>query len=51
MPDPVPALHALTEWAMAGGVPLADLGVHRPSLEDIYLRLTAGNEHGTGGAR
>jgi ABC-2 type transport system ATP-binding protein len=51
VPDPVPVLHALTEWAMARGVPLADLSVHRPSLEDIYLRLTAGDEHGTLAAR
>jgi ABC-2 type transport system ATP-binding protein len=41
-PDPVPALHALTGWAMEHGLPLAGLSVHRPSLEDIYLRLTAG---------
>jgi ABC-2 type transport system ATP-binding protein len=39
---PVPALHALTEWALAQGLPLADISVQRPSLEDIYLRLTAG---------
>jgi ABC-2 type transport system ATP-binding protein len=51
VPDPVPVLHALTGWAMARGVPLADLSVHRPSLEDIYLRLTAGEGHGTGEAR
>ena len=41
VPDPVPALHALTGWAMASGVRLDDMHVSRPSLEDIYLRLTA----------
>ena len=43
VPEPMPALHALTEWAMANGLPLADISVQRPSLEDIYLRLTAGD--------
>jgi ABC-2 type transport system ATP-binding protein len=51
VPEPLPVLHALTAWAMARGMPLADLTVHRPSLEDIYLRLTAGNEHGARGTR
>jgi ABC-2 type transport system ATP-binding protein len=41
VPEPVPALNALTGWAMAHGLALADLTVQRPSLEDIYLRLTA----------
>jgi len=45
VPEPMPALHALTEWAMARGLPLADISVQRPSLEDIYLRLTAGDAH------
>ena len=45
VPEPVPALHALTEWAMTHGLPLADISVQRPSLEDIYLRLTAGDAH------
>ena len=45
VPEPMPALHALTEWAMANGLPLADVSVQRPSLEDIYLRLTAGDAH------
>ncbi len=42
VPEPVPALHALTGWAMQAGLTLADLTVQRPSLEDIYLRLTSG---------
>jgi ABC-2 type transport system ATP-binding protein len=37
---PTAVLHALTEWAMARGVELADLTVRRPSLEDLYLELT-----------
>ncbi len=41
VPEPMAALHALTEWAMAHSLPLADISVQRPSLEDIYLRLTA----------
>jgi ABC-2 type transport system ATP-binding protein len=41
VPEPVPALHALTEWAMAHGLALADISVQRPSLEDIYLQLTS----------
>jgi ABC-2 type transport system ATP-binding protein len=40
--DPVPALHALTGWALERRLTLPDLAVSRPSLEDIYLRLTAG---------
>ncbi len=33
-------LHHLTAWALERGVELAELNVHRPSLEDIYLSLT-----------
>jgi len=37
----VPAdLAALAAWALADGIPLADLTVRRPTLEDIYLELT-----------
>jgi ABC-2 type transport system ATP-binding protein len=38
---PERALHELTGWALSRGVPLAQLTVDRPSLEDIYLRLTS----------
>jgi ABC-2 type transport system ATP-binding protein len=38
--QPVPVLHALTTWALEHGHQLADLSVHRPTLEEIYLRLT-----------
>ena len=39
--DPVRALHALTGWAITSGVDLDGLEVTRPSLEDVYLSLTA----------
>ncbi len=39
-PEPVRALHELTEWALARGVDLDGLEVRRPSLEDVYLELT-----------
>ncbi|HEX5493718.1 MAG TPA: ABC transporter ATP-binding protein [Mycobacteriales bacterium] len=37
---PTGVLHELTGWAVARGVELSGLTVTRPSLEDIYLRLT-----------
>jgi ABC-2 type transport system ATP-binding protein len=39
--DPTADLHALTGWALARGVPLVGLSTNRPSLEDVYLDLTA----------
>jgi ABC-2 type transport system ATP-binding protein len=30
----------LAEWALERGLDLDDLDVRRPSLEDVYLRLT-----------
>ena len=38
--DPTRALHQLTGWAMQHDTTLAGLTVDRPSLEDVYLRLT-----------
>jgi ABC-2 type transport system ATP-binding protein len=38
--EPVPALNALTSWALERGHDLPALEVERPSLEDIYLQLT-----------
>ena len=35
-----PALHRLTGWAMETGTDLEDLEIVRPTLEDVYLRLT-----------
>jgi ABC-2 type transport system ATP-binding protein len=38
--QPVAILNALTGWALARDLQLADLEVRRPSLEDVYLELT-----------
>jgi ABC-2 type transport system ATP-binding protein len=40
-PDPTQALHRLTGWALQRGLVLDRLTVDRPSLEDVYLSLTA----------
>jgi ABC-2 type transport system ATP-binding protein len=40
--DAVRTLHVLTGWSLERGTPLAGLIVERPSLEDVYLQLTAG---------
>ncbi len=42
--EPARALHELTGWALARGEPLCDLTVGRPTLEDVYLQLTDGQE-------
>jgi ABC-2 type transport system ATP-binding protein len=47
--EPVPVLHALTTWALQHGYPLSDITAHRPTLEEIYLRLT--EEHKQGGTK
>ncbi len=39
-PAPTRALHQLTAWALDNGAELTGLTVERPSLEDVYLRLT-----------
>jgi ABC-2 type transport system ATP-binding protein len=39
--DPTRLLHELTGAALAAGTPLESLSVTRPSLEEIYLELTA----------
>ena len=39
--DPTALLHELTGEALAAGERLEDLAVSRPSLEDVYLELTA----------
>jgi ABC-2 type transport system ATP-binding protein len=38
--NPTAALYQLTGWAIRHGTVLAGLTVDRPSLEDVYLRLT-----------
>jgi ABC-2 type transport system ATP-binding protein len=42
--DPTGLLHTLTAEAIARGERLEELSVGRPSLEDVYLELTAGEE-------
>jgi hypothetical protein len=42
--DSVQALHRLTAWALERDVALAGLAVSQPSLEDVYLSLTADTE-------
>ena len=38
--DVVDVLHRLTRWALERGHSLDELTVTRPTLEDVYLRLT-----------
>ena len=40
-PSPVEVLNRLTSWALERSIELQGLEVRRPSLEDIYLELTA----------
>ena len=40
--DPVPLLNELTGWALGKKIRLEGLEVTRPSLEDVYLKLTGG---------
>jgi ABC-2 type transport system ATP-binding protein len=42
--DPTALLHELTGAALARGDRLEDLSVTRPTLEDVYLELTADAE-------
>ena len=39
--DSLITLNALTNWAIEIGVPLPELNVARPTLEDVYLELTS----------
>ncbi len=43
---PTEALNEITSWAMERGLELEGLTVERPTLEDIYLRLTGGGGDG-----
>jgi len=43
---PLVHLHALADWAMARGLDLPDIDVRRPTLEDVYLELTAEESEG-----
>jgi ABC-2 type transport system ATP-binding protein len=42
--EPTQMLHRLTGWALGRGAVLDRLTVDRPSLEDVYLRLTSDDE-------
>jgi ABC-2 type transport system ATP-binding protein len=45
-PGPLEVLGPLVRWAEANHLDLADLEVRRPSLEDVYLALTAQDSQG-----
>jgi ABC-2 type transport system ATP-binding protein len=42
--DPTKPLHALTTWALDHGLSLDGLELSRPSLEEVYLEITGGEE-------
>jgi ABC-2 type transport system ATP-binding protein len=42
--DPARLLHDLTAWALDGAVSLLSLNVSQPTLEDVFLELTGGND-------
>jgi ABC-2 type transport system ATP-binding protein len=44
--SPMSVLESLFSWARARGCDLTDLDVRRPSLEDVYLALTAPRDEG-----
>jgi ABC-2 type transport system ATP-binding protein len=44
--SPTADVHTLTGWAMDRGIDLVGLEVLRPSLEDVYLALTDGEDDG-----
>jgi ABC-2 type transport system ATP-binding protein len=43
---PTRTVHEVTGWALERGIELADLTVARPTLEDVYLRLTKDDDDG-----
>jgi ABC-2 type transport system ATP-binding protein len=42
--DPTRDLHEVTAWALERGIGLEDLEVSRPTLEDVYLEITGGEQ-------
>jgi hypothetical protein len=42
--DPGPVVADLTHWAFRHRIELTSLTITRPSLEDLYLRLTSPDE-------
>jgi len=45
--DDMTVLHQLTSWSLERNIPLEGLTAARPSLEDIYLTMVAGEVHAT----
>jgi ABC-2 type transport system ATP-binding protein len=43
--SPLQVLHDLTGWALDSNIDLIDLSITRPTLEDVYLKLTGGEAH------
>jgi ABC-2 type transport system ATP-binding protein len=48
--DPTRLLHDMTGWALERNLRFESLEAHRPSLEDVYLQLTGGEERSPGEA-
>jgi ABC-2 type transport system ATP-binding protein len=44
--NPQHTLHQLTSWAERERIDLVGLEANRPGLEDVFLELTGGNNHG-----
>jgi ABC-2 type transport system ATP-binding protein len=42
--SPLVHVQMLADWALGRGIDLPDLDVGRPTLEDVYLSLTASTE-------
>jgi ABC-2 type transport system ATP-binding protein len=49
--SPLAHLRMLGNWALGRGFDLPDLGVRRPSLEDVYLSLTGSSPAGPASAK
>jgi ABC-2 type transport system ATP-binding protein len=47
--DPTRLLHDMTGWALERNLRFESLEAHRPSLEDVYLELTGGEEASAAG--
>ncbi len=45
--EPVPATQRITTWALENGLELEQFSVSQPTLEDIYLELTADSQSPT----
>ena len=47
--SPTVVLHQLTTWAVENDIEFEDIAVTRPSLEDIFIKVTSSNLQGGGG--